>query len=787
MNSATVPSYELCSYCGLPVGGASRSRLPADEQRPLYCCLGCRVAAGITSESGESGEARWTLTRLGLAIFFSMNVMVFTMALWSWDVYEIEQRPVIEVLRGVLRYACLLFSAPVLILLGGPILESVLAAFAARRVTSDLLLLIGAAAAFVYSAVALLTDQPHVYFEVGCMILVAATLGRWLEATGKLRASKALRSLRNLLPETATRIVATTAEQVPLEEVQAGDLVKVLPGDRIPLDGRIESRAPNVAESQDLAGGSRVDEQIVTGESRPRRKVAGDPVYGGSLNLDAELLVRVTATSAAGSIARLVNAVEQAALTKSVEIRLADRLAAWFVPATALIAAATFAAHYQQGGFQPALMSSLAVILIACPCALGIATPLALWAAIGAAASQGVLVRRGDALSRLARLGGVCFDKTGTITSGDLEVVDVGCVVDRDRFERVAVTLAKCSTHPLSKAIANSLTAEPLPIADQPREERGRGVVAGIRDCDDRPMRAVLGNPAFVSEQVATHATISEPCHVAAEGTGDWSHTGPVADDSEASDRLQGIHSRQAHRVPSSYDAAVFVAAHPHDTVVGIGWDGALRGAIAIREAVRPEVATVIGKLREQRLAVRILTGDRSDRARSIEAETGIETLGELLPEDKLAAVQAMQLEVGCVAMVGDGINDAPALATADIGIALESGADVSRDAADICLLGGTLTQLPYAIVLARDTAKSIKFNLAWATAYNVIGVGLAAAGYLNPVVAAAAMVGSSFCVITNSLNLASRHTGTPRSLPVTARPPAVAVPTRDLAAETAP
>ncbi len=373
MTTKAAYAERACSYCGLPVVGGSRRQRPTDDTGPtlpIYCCLGCRFAASIAQEKAETGQARWTITCLGLAIFFSMNVMVFTLALWSWDVYDFAQTEAASKLRELLRFASLMFTAPVVVLLVGPLVESAFASLKQLRITSDLLLLAGVVASFVYSVLSLIRNDQHVYFEVTCMILVAVTLGRWLEATGKLKASQALQSLQRLLPETARHLGTGREIVIPLDDVQVSDLLRVLPGERIPVDGVIERQSATI------------DEQIVTGESQPVFKQPGDTAYGGTLNLECELVLRVTATAKEGTIQRLIEAVNDAAASKGHEQRLADALASWFVPAVSVIALATLASHWYHADFRTGLMSSLSVVLIACPCALGIATPLAVWAAL---------------------------------------------------------------------------------------------------------------------------------------------------------------------------------------------------------------------------------------------------------------------------------------------------------------------------------------------------------------------------------------------------------------------
>ena len=685
-----------CDYCGLPLiqpAGRSAER--------LYCCLGCRFAASVTAEDGQAQQSQWTLARLGFAIFCTMNVMVFTMALWSRDVYGWDASTAgsgASSLSELFRYGCLVFSAPVLLLLGGPLIEQAWSSARRGVVTVDWILGLGVAASYVYSVVSLATDGRHVYFEVGCMVLVAVTLGRWFEATGKLKTTQALQSLQRLLPESARRVRENDMRDVPLAELRVNDVVRVLPGERIPVDSRI------------VRGRGVVDEQLITGEGMPRIKSVGDALFGGSLNLDGDLLISVTATSWAGTLQRLVDAVTAAAECKGREQRLADKLARFFVPVVATLAVTTWIVHWQHAGFHTGVMSALAIILISCPCALGIATPLSVWAAMGTGAKHQLLFRDGDALSRLARVQTIFFDKTGTLSTGKLCVRKLVTAADADPSisVRAAGGLASGSTHAMAKAIrryalARHRVAGLLDVATFP----GLGVAGVVPELGQR---AYLGSPRFLGQH---------GCRA----------TGAVA---EAIVRSDG-----------------------REPLTCIGWAGEIKGVFVFSDRLRPAARDALRRLREMGMEMAILTGDRTDRASPVGRELGVTVHAELLPQDKLMMIEAARQASGLVAMVGDGINDAPALAGADVGIAMGCGADVTREAADICLLGNDLRRLAWSIDLARRTVRTIRQNLFWACAYNSIGVGLAAAGWLNPILAAIAMVGSSVFVISNSLRLA--------------------------------
>jgi len=663
-----------CDYCGLPAGGG------ATVGTPVFCCFGCRFAASITAAQGDDGQARWMMTRLGLALFFTMNVMVFTMLLWSQP--DGEPSAQAGALYGLARHACLLFTAPVLVLLGGPLLDESLAEIRRGRGSLNLLLLVGVAAACAMSAWATWRNEGHVYFEVACMVLLAVTLGRWLEASGKLRTTEALRELRRRLPDRVRRRDADGEQVVPLAGIQPGDLLRLLPGEYVPTDGRI------------VTGRAALDERSVTGESLPMAKGPGELVHSGTCNLDGELLVEVTAPPGAGTLERIVDAVAAAAST-SRQQRLAERIAAWFLPLVLVIAVATCLVHWRTSGAAAGILAGLAVVVVSCPCALGLATPMALWAAIGQATRRHVLVRDGDAFTNLATAGLFCFDKTGTITTGcrvsDL-VTWTGAAPDR--VLAVAAALAGGSTHVQAAAIEAHAAEAGVPAAgvESPRTIPGCGIEATLRD------------------------------------------------------------TQQAVRLGASRWVRGEIRGDDPPTLLAIGSE--IVGGFRFAEDVRPEAAVTLGALRRRGAETWMLSGDRADRAAAVAAPLGLAWRAPLLPAEKLAVIAGFQAAGRRVVMVGDGINDAPALGAADVGVALGCGADVSRWSADICLLRDDLAALPWLVELAGRTRRTIRWNLLWAFGYNAACIPLAATGVVHPAVAAVAMVASSLLVVSNSLRL---------------------------------
>ncbi|MCY2963774.1 MAG: cation-translocating P-type ATPase, partial [Planctomycetota bacterium] len=658
-----------CDFCGLPIpvpllsGGSADSAIASE---PEFCCSGCRFAAAVTRESGETGAARWTLVRLGAAIFFSMNVMCFTMALWTRDVYgELAEDSLVRPWEGLLRALGLLFTAPVIGLLGLPLADSALLALRRGRLTTDLLLCAGVFAAFGYSAVSVIRDSGPVYFEVACVTLVMVTLGRWLEAQGKLQAGTALDALQKLLPAMVRKQSRSTEtadreceEEIPLDSVVPGDVVRVLPGERVPLDGRLLSTA------------AQLDEQLITGESLPVNRRVGDTLWAGTLLIDSPILLEVEAPASAGALQRIIDIVRQARLAKGPYQQLTDRVSAAMFPIVAILALGTVLWHGTHSGWDAGLLAGLAVVLVACPCALGLATPLAVWSGLAAAARKQVLFRSGEAVERLAEVSALRFDKTGTLTTGEPRVAQFAL---EDGWEYAAVQsiaarMTVGSNHPFSRAIRRCQTTLVGDCAaasgrdavswmpdDVPPLEMvqvaGRGLVATEAA---EGMRLVLGNRSLLEEEgFAFGPTVAE------------------------------VEQR---------------ALEKGESLTFLGWNGRVRAIWVFAEELRPGAQDLFDWCRLQKLDAAVLTGDHPARGVRLAQLLGASVEAGLLPVDKSHAVQKAHAEHGAVAMVGDGVNDAPALAAADVGVALGCGSDVSRDSAQVCLLSNDLSRLPWAI-----------------------------------------------------------------------------------------
>jgi heavy metal translocating P-type ATPase len=634
-----------------------------------------------------------------LNAFLAMMVMVLSLALYSdfffspWD--ELGQR-----VRAILQVIMMLFATPAILLLALPILdEAILTWQVYRQLTTGALIAIGSLAAYGLSVYATFSGQGHTYFETATMTLLLVTLGRWLDAKTQIESSQALQALLARTPATANRLTATGQEVItPVDQLRCGDRLRVRPGENFAVDGRV------------LAGEGSVDEANITGEAQPVYKGQGSTIYAGTTNLDGSLVVEADQVGEERVMARLVRLLDEARLHRAPIERLADRVSAYFVPAVVVLAGATFAYWSWQDSFSRGLMTSLAVLLIACPCALGLATPLAIWAALGRAAQAGVLIRDSLTLEKLSRVRRIFFDKTGTLTSGQPHlaeiVVDPAATAGPDQLLQLAASLEHHSEHPLGRAIV---------AAAQQKQLAGR------------PVENFQAIPGYgVKGQVAGQTIYLGSWRLAAQQG--WS--------------LAGAWPTHRQRLEAAGLSLIF-----------IGWTGQIRGIFALQETIRPAAPALLQALRRAGVEPEVLTGDSASAGAALAHRLKLPVRSELLPAGKVRIIEAA--ETGRpVAMVGDGLNDAPALARAGVGIALGCGADVTRETADVSLLGSDLAQISWTLALARATYRTIAWNLAWSFTYNLIGVGLAMAGLLHPVLAAAAMVLSSAVVIANSLRV---------------------------------
>jgi Cu+-exporting ATPase len=608
-----------------------------------------------------------------------------------------------------------LFATPVQVWAGWRFYRGLWAALRHRTADMNTLIAVGTSAAYLYSAAA--TFAPHwftgggltptVYYETAAIIIVFVLLGRYLEALARGRTSDAIRRLMGLRPPTARVIRGNEEHEVPVDEVVAGDIVLVRPGERIAVDGVV------------LDGASAVDESMITGESMPVDKVVGAEVIGGTLNRTGAFRFRATRVGAETTLSHIIRLVEEAQGSKAPIQRLADRVAAYFVPTViglALVTGAVWLAFGPPPALTYALLNFVAVLIIACPCALGLATPTAIMVATGRGAEAGILIRGGEALEIAHRVTTVVLDKTGTVTRGAPRVADVVAAdgVDAAELLRLVASAEQRSEHPVGEAIATHARRAGVPLADV---ERFRAIPGGGIDALVEGRWVLVGTPALL----------------AAAGVA-----------------LDGLAVR-AEALAAGGKTPVLAAV-----------DGRAAGVIAVADTPKPGSREVVAALRRMGLRVVMLTGDNRRTAEATAREVGVdEVLAEVRPEDKAVHVEALRRRGEVVAMVGDGINDAPALARADLGIAIGAGTDVAIESADVVLVGDDLRGVLTAIALSRRTMRTIRQNLFWAFAYNVALIPVAAGVLypfsgvlLSPVLAALAMAASSVTVVTNSLRL---------------------------------
>ena len=562
----------------------------------------------------------------------------------------------------------------------------------------DVLIALGTSAAYAFSVAAWLLPiaGQHLYFEASSAVITLVLLGKLLEGRAKVRTAAAIRSLLKLQPPTVLRERDGDVKEVPLAAVRAADIFVVRAGDRVPVDGRV------------LSGESTVNEAMLTGESVPLGKALGDKVFAGTVNETGPLRCEAIAVGQATLLAGIVRQVAAAQGSKAPVQRLADRVSAWFVPAVLALAAVTLVANgLALGDWGLALMRATAVLVIACPCALGLATPTALMVGVGRGAQEGILIKNAAALERAEKIDTLVVDKTGTLTAGKPSVVGEFATTGFTRTELLllASSLERGATHPLAQAIverANAFDLSPLPITDVV-VHAGRGVTGR-----NAGQQVRLGSPAFLAE---SGVAIDDASLKAAQGDG--------------------------------------------RTVVGVAEGAKLVGWIALADALRAGAASAVGALREARIDVVMLTGDHRAPASAIAHSVGIsQWRSDQRPEDKREFVRSLQQQGHVVGMVGDGVNDAPALAQADASFAMGAGAGSALSAADVTLLRNDLSSVASAIDLSRATLRKIRQNLFFAFVYNVLGIPLAALGLLSPVFAGAAMALSSVSVVTNALLL---------------------------------
>ena len=690
-----------CTHCGLPLGRYPvHGTVGAEPGR--FCCVGCLLAMQVTRARGDAGAAASLQVRLGLAIFFAMNVMMTSMSSYVPHVYGDAAGALDGPLFAVLRVLAACFALPVLAILGGPIVKAAWSSLRHGRASSDVLVMIAVLAAYGLSLRNAIVGRSEIYFDTAVMLLIFVTAGRWLEAKARAEAGRAIRTVLAPRPSHARRIDARgDASDVTLDSLLPGDVVEVAPGAAFPTDGIV------------LQGEAAVDESALTGESRPVVKAAGSTIAGGTCSIDGLLRVRVTARAADSAAARIEAMIDGARRERSAAERLADRVAGVLVPVVLVIAVAAGAWWTWRSGVDRGVLVAVAVLVVACPCALGIATPVVVAAGLASAARRGVVVRSAALLERAANAARVVFDKTGTLTESVPRLAEIRVAGDADLDERALLAtvaaLERDVAHPLARAVLAAAAERGLEFgsAADVRIVPGRGATGRVD-----------GRALFVGR----------------------------TDDASL---LRALGMRE--------DGEGLVAA--------VLADGRPLGALRFTEHAREGAADAIAELRALDVPVSVLSGDRalSAIAPAIVPADVVE-LG-LAPEDKVARLRALRAARrhadDALLMVGDGINDAPALAAADLGIAVAGATDLARLTADVVVLGGGLAAVPWLVEHARRVRRVARQNLAWAFGYNAAAVVLAATGALTPLVAALAMLTSSLAVVANARRLGGGHAAT--------------------------
>ena len=681
-------------------------------------------APGSEAESAEDAELRSLRQRLiGSAVLAVPVIAMAMIPALQFDYWG---------------FASLVLAAPVVVWAGWPFHRAAWTNLRHGAATMDTLISVGTTAALVWSIIALFfgtAGQPgvvhpfeftisrgdglgHIYLEVAAGVITFILLGRYFEKRSKRRAGAALRALMELGAKEVSVLRDGREQRVPIEELSVGDEFIVRPGEKIATDGVIAS------------GNSAIDASMLTGESVPVEVTEGDPVTGATVNAGGRLVVRATRVGSDTQLAQMAKMVEDAQSGKAEIQRLADRVSGVFVPIAIAIAVATLGAWIGAGfPVSAGFTAAVAVLIIACPCALGLATPTALLVGTGRGAQMGVLIKGPETLESTRRVDTIVLDKTGTVTTGKMTLDDVIVAegVDRAELLRLAGGLEDASEHPIAQAIAAGATAE---VGDLPTPESFENVEGlGVQGVVD-------GHTVLAGREVLLR---------------DWSQ-----------------------HLDENLRSAKQAAEAQGKTAIAVGWDGRARGVLVVADQVKPTSAEAIAQFKELGLTPVLLTGDNQSVAEQVASEVGIEeVIAEVLPKDKVDVVARLQDEGKVVAMVGDGVNDAPALAQADLGLAMGTGTDVAIEAADITLVRGDLRAAADAIRLSRRTLRTIKTNLFWAFAYNTAAIPLAAFGLLNPMLAGAAMALSSVFVVSNSLRLRTFTARADDSAPAPTRAPA--------------
>ena len=679
-----------CFQCGIPITGKPL-QFEIEGEKKNFCCFGCYLIYKTTGLRGEEGTAVGFLGKFGFGFFLAM--IVFMLSTYLYGAHMTPDDPQAKMFTGIIKWVILILATPVMLIIGIPILRN---AFNGGKIniSTDLLVALGSFSAYFLSVYSVITDKPHIYFETATMILVLLTFGRYVETSSRAKASNFMRTLMNLSPKKAIVIRDGKEVEVIPEEIRVGDIVKISPGEKISADGII------------IEGTGHVDESLLTGESKPILKKVGDELFTGTTNIDGAFKIKVNKPSEDWALNRFIKLMKEIRSSKAPINRIADSIAFYFLPIIITIATISSGYWFYQEGLEKALIVFLSVLLISCPCAFSIGAPLALWVGLSEAMKEGIIIKGADILEKISSVKKVFFDKTGTITERFLTVSEV--YLDTQDLKLVCA-LEKNSEHPLGKSLVSYCKQIGLDLdckIEDFKVKFGFGI-EGIVD----GKRIIVGNRKYLEKNKIRISQNYVDIEKKAEKNG---------------------------QIP------VFVAI-----------DNYLRGLILFGQKIKEEAPIAIEALKKLNIDVAILTGDTKYFANILKEKLKIsEVYSELLPDDKVKIIAEEKVKGKTVAMVGDGINDAPALTKADIGIAMGCGTDLTRESANISLLSDDLRKVPLLILLSRKVKKVIYTNMFWAFIYNIIGIGLAVSGKLSPIFAALAMILSSAFVIANSLRV---------------------------------
>jgi len=686
--------------CGMVVDKSTPLRSERNGRTYYFCSSGCLHTFESPENELKSMKKRVTIAMGGVLALALLRASAFIAlatgaSILSWT--PVSFMPWFS--WGMWLF---ILVTPVQFIGGWGFYKGAWIALKTRSINMDFLIALGTSVAYFYSVVVLFfpdilpieVSQRDVYFETSAVIIAFVLLGKYMEEIIKTKSSAAVRRLLDLKPAVAHVLRDGKDQDIPAEQIMVGEMIIVKPGEKIPTDADV------------MEGKSTVDESMLTGESMPCAKTVGDAVVGGTLNQAGVLKIKATKVGADTALAQIIKMVEEAQTSTAKIQRLADQVTGYFVPAVVSVAFLAFFGWWMAGNFPQGLMAFIAVLIISCPCALGVATPAALMVGVGKGADNGILIRGGEVLERAEKLTTVVFDKTGTITRGEPSVTDLIPLgnVSEEELLSWAAAVESGSEHPLGNAIVKGASHRSLniPVVSGINNITGQGIQGTV---DGHIVR--LGNRRlFKSENIEIGAAENALAALEAEGK----------------------------------------------TAMLVGRDQVLLGIIAVADTLKPEAAEAIAALKSHNIKIVLLTGDNRQTAEVIAKQVGIDrVIAEVLPEEKVNVIRQLQSEGEIVAMVGDGVNDAPALATADIGIAIGSGSDVAKETGGIILIKNDVRDVAASIALSQATMRKIKQNLFWAFAYNSIGIPIAAFGLLNPMMAGAAMALSSLSVIVNS------------------------------------